>query len=129
MIKEDLVMVAQRNAREYSKAVAKKRRIKKTKLVVAGIFLATFFVASLGVVGDNDLEAFGVVEAKETEVLETTHTMYGEILYKGLIETEDGMRWAFDTYFPKGTEVVVEFNDNGTENPLDDIIVKRPYRK
>ena len=128
-IKGDLALIAQRNARQYRREVAKKRKIKKCKRVALGIIGAAFFIAGMKVVGNNDLEAFGIVEAKETEVLETTHTMYGEILYKGLIETEDGMRWAFDTYLPEGTEVVVEFNDNGTETPLDDIIVKRPYRK
>lgn len=137
-MKMDTVALAQckaneRKAAEYVAKVERKRKIEKRKKAVVGTFLAAFFIASCGIVGKNDLESEGIVVAKEieTEIIETeseteldiTHTLNGKILYKNLIETEEGYRWVYDTYLSEGTEVTVEFNDNGTINPIDDIVL------
>ena len=130
----DTVALAQckaneRKAAEYVAKIERKRKQMKRKKAVVGTFLAAFFIASCGIVGKNDLESEGIVLAKETETeiieteLVTTHTLNGKILYKNLIETEEGYRWVYDTYLPEGTEVTVEFNDNGTINPIDDIVL------
>ena len=120
----------ERKAAEYVAKNERKRKQMKRKKAVVGTFLAAFFIASCGIVGKNDLESEGIVLAKETEteiieteILETTHTLNGKIMYKNLIETEEGYRWIYDTYLPEGTEVTVDFNDNGTINPIDDIVV------
>lgn len=131
-MKMDTVALAQskaneRKAAEYVAKNAKKRRIEKRKKAVVGTFLAAFFIASCGIVGKNDLESEGIVVAKEIETdeteIEVTHTLNGKILYKNLIETEEGYRWVYDTYLPEGTEVTVDFNDNGIINPIDDIVL------
>lgn len=131
-MKMDTVVLAQskaneRKAAEYVAKNAKKRRIEKRKKAVVGTILAAFFIASCGIVGKNDLESEGIVIAKEIETdeteIEVTHTLNGKILYKNLIETEEGYRWVYDTYLPEGTEVTVDFNDNGTINPIDDIVL------
>ena len=134
-MKLETVALAQSKANER-KAVAKnerKRKQMKRKKAVVGTFLAAFFIASCGIVGKNDLESEGIVVAKEIETeiereIEVTHTLNGKIMYKNLIETEEGYRWVYDTYLPEGTEVTVEFNDNGTINPIDDIVVDA-YRR
>ena len=125
MIKEDLVLVAQRNAKQYSRKVARERKVKKMRKAVLGTFLAAFFIASCGIVGKNDLESEGIVIAKETESepLTVTHTRNGNVFYKDTIETEEGYLWGYETEIPEGTEVTVLFNDNGTTNPLDDIVL------
>ena len=132
MIKTELVALCQqkeveRKAKEYVAKVERKRRIEKRKKAVVGTILATFFIASCGIVGKNDLESEGIVIAKEIETdeteIEVTHTLNGKIIYKNLIETEEGYRWVYDTYLPEGTKVAVKFNDNGTINPIDDIVL------
>ena len=136
-MKLETVVLAQnkaneRKAAEYVAKVERKRKQMKRKKAVVGTILTAFFIASCGIVGKNDLESEGIVLAKETEIietdLETTHTLNGKIIYKNLIETEEGYRWVYDTYLPEGTEVTVEFNDNGTINPIDDIVTDA-YRR
>ena len=128
----DTVALAQckaneRKAAEYVAKVERKRKTEKRKKAVVGTFLAAFFIASCGIVGKNDLESEGIVIAKEIETdeteIEVTHTLNGKIMYKNLIETEEGYRWVYDTCLPEGTEVTVDFNDNGTINPIDDIVL------
>lgn len=122
-IKGDLALIAQQNARQYRAKVARERKIKKCKKVALGILVAAFFITGMKIVGDNDLEAFEIVEAKESETEYTTLIRNGEILYKDLIETEEGYRWKVDTHFSEGTEVSVLFSDNGTTNPIDDVVL------
>ena len=138
MIKTEFVALCQqkekeRKASEYVARNERKRKQAKRKKAVVGTFLAAFFIASCGIVGKNDLESEGIVVAKEMETksetqLEVTHTLNGKIMYKNLIETEEGYRWIYDTDLPEGTEVTVEFNDNGTINPIDDVVVDA-YRR
>lgn len=132
MIKTELVALCQqkeveRKAKEYVAKNERKRKQMKRKKAVVGTFLAAFFIASCGIVGKNDLESEGIVIAKEIETdeteIEVTHTLNGKVMYKNLIETEEGYRWVYDTYLPEGTEVTVLFNDNGTINPIDDIVL------
>lgn len=132
MIKTELVALCQqkeveRKAKEYVAKVERKRRIEKRKKAVLGIVFAAFFIVSCGVVENDYLESKGVVLAKGNKIietdLETTHTLNGKIIYKNLIETEEGYRWVYDTYLPEGTKVAVKFNDNGTINPIDDIVL------
>ena len=112
----------ERRASEYIARNERNRQKEKCRKAVIGTFLAAFFIASCGIVGKNDLESEGIVIAKETET-KVTHTINGRVLYKDLIETEEGNRWQVDTDYPEGTEVVVEFNDNGTINPIDDVVL------
>lgn len=124
MFNEEYVKMCQENARKYSRAVAKQRRREKCKKVAIGVILSAFFITAFAIVGENDLESEGIVLAKETEtVISPTHNLKGEIVYKNLIETEEGYLWKYDTKFPEGTEVIVLFNDNGTINPLDDVVL------
>ena len=85
-----------------------------------------FLIIGFKIVGDNDLESLGIVLAKETETetLPVTHTMAGNVDFGGLIETKDGMLWQYDTEYAFGTEVNVYFNDQGTTNPLDDVVLE-----
>ena len=134
MIKTEFVALCQqkekeRKASEYIAKNERKRKQMKRKKAVVGTFLAAFFIASCGIVGKNDLESEGIVVAKEIETesetqLEVTHTLNGKIMYKNLIETEEGYRWIYDTDLPEGTEVTVNFNNNGTINPIDDIVLE-----
>lgn len=134
MIKTEFVALCQqkekeRKASEYIAKNERKRKQMKRKKAVLGTFLAAFFIASCGIVGKNDLESEGIVVAKEIETesetqLEVTHTLNGKIMYKNLIETEEGYRWIYDTDLPEGTEVTVNFNNNGTINPIDDIVLE-----
>ena len=134
MIKTELVALCQqkeneRKASEYVARNERKRKQAKRKKAVLGTFLTAFFIASCGIVGKNDLESEGIVVAKEIETeseteIEVTHTLNGKIMYKNLIETEEGYRWIYDTDLPEGTEVTVNFNDNGTINPIDDIVLE-----
>ena len=130
MIKTELVALCQqkaneRKANEYMQKNNKRRKqVKMLKTVMYTVAIA-FIIAGLGIVGSNDLESIGV-NAKESEietVLEVTHTENGKIKYKDLIQTEEGYLWKYDTEFPEGTEVTVDFNDNGTTNPLDDVVL------
>ena len=140
MIKTEFVALCQqkekeRKASEYVARNERKRKQAKRKKAVLGTFLAALFIVSCGVVENDYLESKGVVLAK-TEIIETesetqlevTHTLNGKIMYKNLIETEEGYRWIYDTDLPEGTEVTVEFNDNGTINPIDDVVVDA-YRR
>lgn len=120
MLKEDLVLVAQQKAIEYSRDVRRQRKLNKVKKAVTGIVVAAFFVVGLGIVGKNDLESQGVF-AKESET--ETYTSNGTIKFKDLIQTEEGYLWKADANYPKGTEVYVLFDNNGTEDPLDDVVL------
>ena len=122
-IKGDLALIAQQNARQYRAKVARERKIKKCKKVALGIIGAAFFITALGIVGSNDLEAMGV-NAKETEIsYETTETIDGVVFYKDVILCEDNYRRRYEEkQYAEGTEVVVEYYGNGTEDPSDDIV-------
>lgn len=140
MIKTELVALCQqketeRKAAEYVAKVERKRKQMKRKRAIIGTVVVAFFIASCGFVGESDLEteraiankAMAMETESETEIiaeLETTHSLNGVILYKNLIETKNGMRWIYDAYLPEETEVTVYFNDNGTTNPLDDVVLE-----
>ena len=122
MVKTDLVaLTQQKRAEEYSRKVAKKRRIKK---VVTYVILATFFIAGWKIVGDNDLKAEKIVMAKETEIKteEPILNIEGKVWHKNFVETDDGFLRPTNTTLPEGTEVIVYYNDNGTVHPKDDHI-------
>lgn len=126
MIKTEFVALcqektSQQKAAAYSAHIQKQRKRNKTKKAVLGIFLAAFFMVSCGIVGENDLKT---EIAEEGTVERDTLSRNGEILYEDLIITEDGYRWKATARFPKGTEVVVLFDDNGTANPIDDIVLE-----
>lgn len=128
MLKEELVLVAQQKAIEYSRDVRRQRKLRKAKKVVTGILVTAFFIVGIGAVGKNDLESEGIVLAKETESFQEL-TRNGKIRYKNLIETEEGYLWKADINFPEGTEVTVLFSDNGTTNPIDDIVLDVTERR
>ena len=127
MVKEDLALVAQRNAKAYSKQVAKKRRKTNFRKAVIVSTLAAFFLISCKVVGDNDLEAEGIVLAQEEVASETkcdSELITGVIFQKNLIETENGLLYPYVIDLPEGTEIIMEYHSNGTAHPNDDEIVK-----
>ena len=125
MCREEFVKMCQENARQYSRAVAKQRRREKCRKAALGVILSAFFITAFAIVGNNDLESEGIVLAKESETISATHTLQGKIIYRNLIETEEGYRWVYDTNYPEGTDVNVVFNNNGTvTNPIDDIVLE-----
>ena len=133
MVNTDLAALVQskaneRKAIEYSNKVRRQRKLRKAKKVVTGILVTAFFIAGIGAVGKNDLESEGIVLAKETESFQEL-TRNGKIRYKNLIETEEGYLWKADINFPEGTEVTVLFSDNGTTNPIDDIVLDVTERR
>lgn len=131
MIRTELIALVQSKAQE-SKANERLARIErkiKIKNAVIGTILTAFFIAGLGIVGNNDFEseiamARETATEAETGVLPVTHTSAGEVFYKNIIETERGYLWDYETGLPEGTEVTVYFNDAGTETPLDDVVLE-----
>ena len=52
------------------------------------------------------------------------YTLYGHYYNDGVIVTEDGNAWVYDTQLNENTDVLVVFSNNGTlDNICDDIII------
>ena len=131
MFKEELVAVCQqkaqeRKANEYIAENKRKRKQMKCKKAVYGIVVAAFFIAALAIVGKNDLESEGIVLAKESEISceNSEHSIIdGVVFYKDVIICDDNYRRRYkEKQYEEGTEITVEYDDNGTENPNDDIV-------
>ena len=122
MIETDLIELCQQKAKEYSKKVARKRRIKKA---ILGTLATALLIACYVVVKNNDLESEVVLAMETTETVEATehYIIDGYVMYENWIYTyEDGYRRPYVTDIPEGTEVIVEYDDMGTEHPKDDYI-------
>ena len=122
MVETDLVEVCQQKEQEYSRKVARKRRIKKA---ILGVVITSCLVVGYMVVKNNELKS-EVVLAMETDEISTNEKhliIDGYVMYKNWIYTyEDGYRRPYITDLPEGTEVVVDYDDMGTEHPKDDYI-------
>jgi hypothetical protein len=126
MLKEDLILIAQERAREYSTNVKRQRRNKRLKKVAIGISMTAFFVASFGLVGKNDLE---VIQAKETEASQYI-VRYGTMGTEESILTMDGNIWLLSgPEYSTGTEVRVLFDGKGTVDVTDDVIIDITERR
>ena len=120
-VKEDLAVLAQRNAKRYSEKVSKRRRQNKIKKVALGILVAAFFITGFKIVGDNDLESEGIVIAKESET-DITITEEATVWYGKFVQTSDGLLRKADTDLPYGTKVIIQYIDDGTAHPGDDVV-------
>ena len=124
MIKTELVALCQqKRAEENNRKVVKKR---KRKNVAIRIFIVTLFVAACGKVGNDHLES-ELAMAGETIEISSENTEYktigGTVFHKHVIVCDDDYRRKYyDNKYDGGTKVVVEYDDNGTENPNDDIV-------
>ena len=122
MVETEFIALCQQKAQEYSRKVARKRRIKKA---IFCIVITSCLVSGCVVAKNNDPKN-EVVLAMETEEIPTNekHLMIdGFVMYKNWIYTyEDGYRRPYVTDLPEGTEVVVDYDDMGTEHPKDDYI-------
>ena len=121
----ETVALCQQKARERktNEDIQENRRKENCKKAVSGIVATAFFITALGIVGKNDLESEGVVLAKEIETSYETETIDGVVFYKDVILCEDNYRRRYEEkQYAEGTEVVVEYYGNGTEDPSDDIV-------
>ena len=125
MVETDLIAAYQQKAKEYSKKVARKRRIKKA---ILGTLATALLIVGYVVARKNDLKSEVVLAIETTETTETVEAtehliIDGYVMYKNWIYTyEDGYRRPYVTDLPEGTEVVVDYDDMGTEHPKDDYI-------
>lgn len=56
--------------------------------------------------------------------IENTYKMRGWVVSENTIEDEKGNLWGYDTELAEGTEVVIKFDNAGTPDRKDDIILK-----
>ena len=122
----------ERRAAEYVAKNNKKRNKAKCKKVVMGTLIAAFFIASCGIVGKNDLEAEGIVLAKESETEQKYIVRYGITEDGGeTILTEDGNGWKLidPPEYEDGTEVRVLFDSKETMEVEDDEIIDMTERQ
>ena len=56
--------------------------------------------------------------------IENTYKMRGWVVSEDTIEDETGNLWGYDTEFAEGTEVVIKFDNAGTPDRKDDIILE-----
>lgn len=124
MIETEFIALCQQKAQEYSRKVKRKRRIKKA---ILGAVITACLVSGYVLVKNNYLKSEVVLAIETEETIETAeatehYIIDGVMLYKNLILTEDGYRRKFVTDIPEGTEVIVDYDDMGTEHPKDDYI-------
>ena len=113
-IKGDTILLAQRKANErkaneYSVEIEKKMKKEKFVKTVFGVIFTVLFLAGWKIVADNDLESKGIVVAKESETDSEIVTMNGTVLFKHVIECEDGYWREKETGYPEDTEVSIVF--------------------
>ena len=127
MVKTELVALCQQKFQE-SKAnerLARNERIWKVKNAVLGTILTAFFVAGLGIVGNNDFES-EMAMAREAETEQKYIVRYGITKDGGeTILTEDGNEWKLidAPIYEDGTEVRVLFDSCETVEVDDDEII------
>ena len=65
------------------------------------------------------LLAAGIVGKVENE-----YTMSGVVRADGIVEDTTGNLWGYDTELPEGTEVTIVFDNAGTPERKDDIVLR-----
>ena len=56
--------------------------------------------------------------------IENEYTMSGVVCSGGLVEDTTGNLWGYDTELPEGTEVTIVFDNAGTPQRGDDIVLR-----
>lgn len=56
--------------------------------------------------------------------IENEYTMRGVVRSDGIIEDTTGNLWGYDTELPEGTEVTIVFDNAGTPQRGDDIVLR-----